>query len=57
VAGASYTWVTEPDAAELEQLRTEAWFSASVQRRLHTMTPAELSEYERLMRIPKALTK
>ena len=57
LAGASYAWVTEPYAAELERLRSEAWFSAFVQRRLQTMTPAELREYERLMRIPKAPTQ
>lgn len=45
-----------PYAAELERLRTKAWFSAVVER-LKTRTPAELREYEPLMRIPKAPTK
>jgi hypothetical protein len=53
----SYAWVTEPYTAELERLRMEASFSAFVERRLRTMTPGELREYERLMRIPKAPTQ
>ena len=57
LAGASYAWVTEPYAAELERLRSETRFSAFVERRLKTMTPAGLREYERLMRMPKAPTK
>jgi hypothetical protein len=57
IAGAGYAWVMEPYAAELKWLRSEASFSAFVQRRLQTMTPAELREYERLMRIPKATTQ
>ena len=50
VAGASYSWATEPCAAEIQTLRTRMEFVEFVERRVVTMTPAERRQFDALMK-------
>jgi hypothetical protein len=49
--GAGYAWITEPWAAELQQLRSRAALSDLIQIRLENMTADERRQFDSLMRL------
>ena len=51
LGGAGYAWATQPCAAELEKLRTHSDVADLIGRRLQEMTPEELGEFNRLMKL------
>jgi hypothetical protein len=51
-AGAGYAWITEPYAAEINDLKARMDFAEYVERRIVAMTPAQRRQFDALMRVP-----
>jgi hypothetical protein len=49
-AGAGYAWITQPYAAEINELKARMDFAAHIERRLVEMTPAQRRQFDALMR-------
>jgi hypothetical protein len=51
-AGAGYAWITQPYAAEINDLKSRWEFAEYVERRVVMMTPAQRRQFDSLMQWP-----
>ena len=51
-AGVGYGWITEPYAAEINELKARMQLAEYVERRVLEMTPAQRRQFDALMQWP-----